>query len=63
MEFFGALEALERLMRLATHEVEPDEDTIRDTFKPFVLPASVAKIAGWALRWRAVSVDQELEWL
>ncbi|WP_211585039.1 DNA-processing protein DprA [Mobiluncus mulieris] len=63
VEFFGALEALERLMRLATHEVEPDEDTIRDTFKPFVLPASVAKIAGWALRWRAVSVDQELEWL
>lgn len=63
VEFFGPLEALRRLTALATHEPEPTDDAIREAFRPFVLPGALGKIAGWALRWRGVDVDRELECL
>lgn len=63
LEFFGPEEALERLAALSARGDDPDEITIRDRFRPFVLPAAVAKISAWALRYRQVEIGRELDQL
>lgn len=62
LEFFGPVEALSRVAQLATHDTEPDSETVRNMFKPFVLPSSLGKVLGWVLRYRTLELEQEFEW-
>lgn len=59
---FGYREALEHLDYLAGHSID-DADTIRETFAPVSLGASVAAVQGWVLRYRDLNLEMELDWL
>ena len=60
---FGVMEALERVKFLAAKLPEIDDMIIRTVFQPARLPASVAQIAGWAMRLRELNLEMEYQLL